>query len=140
MSKEFTIDKKLLDDSVLVEELHLSSLMLVNNKLFPWVLLVPRISRAREIIDLCKEDQVTLLEEITLVSKMMKTVFNPYKLNIAALGNVVEQLHIHIIARYKEDDAWPAPVFGMNKLLYNPSDIENITNLLRRELASQTRE
>ncbi len=138
MSKEFSIDKQLLNDSVLVEELHLSSLMLVNNKFFPWVILVPRISGAREIIDLCKEDQVTLLEEITLVSKMMKTLFNPYKLNIAALGNVVEQLHIHIIARYKEDDAWPAPVFGMNKLSYNQSDIENITNLLRRELASQT--
>jgi diadenosine tetraphosphate (Ap4A) HIT family hydrolase len=79
---------------------------------FPWLILVPRIAGARELIDLDERDQHALLGEINLVGRALETMFKPDKLNVAALGNVVPQLHVHVIARFSGDAAWPQPVWG----------------------------
>jgi diadenosine tetraphosphate (Ap4A) HIT family hydrolase len=84
----------------------------MNNALFPWVILVPRVDAAREVIDLDDAGRHALMDEIALVSSAMQTLFTPDKLNIAALGNMVPQLHVHIIARFIRDTAWPNPVWG----------------------------
>src|ERR1700729_2783691 len=116
---EFIIDPRLGEYSDIICELDLCRLILKNNALFPWVMLVPRKNNLREIIDLSEEELITFMKEISLVSRAMQDVFNPDKLNVAALGNVVPQLHIHIIARYKSDVAWPDPVFNKGSTEYN---------------------
>jgi diadenosine tetraphosphate (Ap4A) HIT family hydrolase len=116
---DFQLDSRLGDSTSLVCELALSRVLFSNNALFPWVLLVPRQNNLREIIDLPEEDQIILMREISMMSHIMQDIFKPYKLNIAALGNIVEQLHIHIVARYESDAAWPDPVFGKAKADYD---------------------
>lgn len=115
---EFVIDPSLSSGSDMICELSLSSLALSSNALFPWVILVPRKNDLREIIDLSEEDRMVLMREISLVSHVMQDVFKPDKLNVASLGNIVPQLHVHIIARYKNDAAWPDSVFGKVGLEY----------------------
>ncbi len=84
----------------------------MNNKMFPWLLLIPKREDASEWIDLSREDQHQLSDEIAIVSHLFQALVTPDKLNIAALGNQVPQLHVHLIARYKGDKAWPNPVWG----------------------------
>ncbi len=118
MDDIFRLDPRLNNDACWSIDLNLSKLLLVNNALFPWVILVPKKNNLKEIIDLNEEERIMLMSELSLVSNIMQQIFAPDKLNIAALGNIVEQLHIHIIARYKHDQAWPNPVFGKEKLEY----------------------
>jgi diadenosine tetraphosphate (Ap4A) HIT family hydrolase len=108
----FVLDPQLASDSHPVAELALSSLRLMDDANYPWLLLVPRVEGARELIDLERGQQAELLDEINRVSRLLRRLFRPYKLNVAALGNLVPQLHMHLIARYREDPAWPAPVWG----------------------------
>ena len=115
---EFTIDPRLSSGADVICELSLSRLFFSRNALFPWVILVPRKDNLREIIDLSEEDRMILMREISLASKVMQDIFKPEKLNVAALGNVLPQLHIHIVARYSNDAAWPDPVFGKDKAEY----------------------
>lgn len=131
MTDKFILDSRLQNDGMTVLDLELCRVILVNNALFPWIILVPRIANVREIIDLNADDQTILMKEIALASQVMKDTFSPYKLNIAALGNKVEQLHIHIIARNQDDAAWPDPVFGKDKVEYIPAQMERYLNLLR---------
>ncbi len=84
----------------------------MDNKHFPWLILIPRVAGASEWIDLTREQQHQLSDEIAVVSHILQAVVTPHKLNIATLGNQVSQLHIHVIARYKTDGAWPNPVWG----------------------------
>ena len=128
MQEEFHLNQQLKNDSYEVLDLSLSKLLLVNNSSFPWVMLVPKKNNLKEIIDLSEEDRMILMKEISLVSQAMKKIFHPDKLNIAALGNIVEQLHIHIIARYKNDTAWPDPVFGCVKVEYSLQEYKDIIN------------
>lgn len=131
MLNDFQLHEQLKNDTYLIKDLTLSKLLLMNNSLFPWVILVPKRSNVTEIIDLNEEDRITLTNEIALVSKIIKTVLEPDKLNIAALGNIVEQLHIHIIARYKDDSLWPKPVFGCNKQEYTLEQKQKIITKLQ---------
>ena len=131
-NQEFLLDHRLKNDGFEIADLKLSKLLLANNSLFPWVILVPKINGAKEIIDLKTEEQILLMEEISLVSKIIKKIFQPDNLNVAALGNIVAQLHIHIIARYETDTAWPNPVFGRDKQLYN--DANDVVSKIRQEL------
>lgn len=131
---DFDVDQRLLNDGVLIKELQLSKLFLVNNCLYPWMILVPRVVGAREIIDLNDEQQMMLIKEIDLISRVLKKMFNPYKLNVASLGNIVEQLHVHIIARFKEDNSWPNPVFGRDKLAYTQDEMNKFLTLFTTEL------
>jgi diadenosine tetraphosphate (Ap4A) HIT family hydrolase len=106
------LDPRLENDSSFVTDLKLCQLRLSNNSAFPWIILIPKRSNIVEIIDLTLEDRNLLMDEIALVSETLKGIFNPTKLNVAALGNVVPQLHIHVIARFEEDKAWPGPVWN----------------------------
>lgn len=108
----FALDPRLAADSIAVGEFNLSQLRLMDDARFPWLILVPRIAGARELIDLDESDRASLLGEITIVGRMLESMFTPDKLNVAALGNVVSQLHVHVIARHANDAAWPQPVWG----------------------------
>ncbi len=109
---DFDLDRRLTADSHFVTNLPLCNVRLMNNKRFPWLILVPRVAGASEWIDLDRAQQHRLSDEIAVVSHILNALTTPDKLNIAALGNQVAQLHVHLIARYKADAAWPNPVWG----------------------------
>jgi diadenosine tetraphosphate (Ap4A) HIT family hydrolase len=129
----FTLEKRLAEDSFLIEDLALSKLLLLNNMTYPWVILVPRKIKLVEIIDLNKQDRLILMEEISFISNIMKELFAPYKLNIASFGNILRQLHIHIIARYEDDPTWPNPVWVDNtkNKLYDLETKNQIINKIK---------
>lgn len=110
----FEIHPQLLKDTLYIGDTSLSKLLLMNDSRFPWVILLPRKNNLREIYELNSTEQGILMSEITLISKAMQSLFSADKMNVAALGNQVPQLHIHIIARKKTDPAWPLPVWGRN--------------------------
>jgi diadenosine tetraphosphate (Ap4A) HIT family hydrolase len=107
----WSLHPQLAADTVPVCELALSRLLAMNDTNFPWLILVPRRAGASEIIEL-GDEQSLLMDEISLVSRALKDESRCDKLNIAAIGNVVPQLHIHVVARRKDDAAWPKPVWG----------------------------
>ena len=108
----FALDPKLAADSVAVAELPLSDVRLMDDARFPWLLLVPRRAGAVEIIDLEKPDRAALFEEINAVSQALRTATACEKLNVAALGNQVKQLHVHVVGRFAGDAAWPGPIWN----------------------------
>ena len=108
----FSLHPQLARETVPVGDLAVSRVLLMNNSRFPWVLLVPRRPGMREMIDLPEDEQPKLWREVSAVSRLMRDLFAADKLNVAAIGNLVPQLHIHIIARFEKDEAWPKPVFG----------------------------
>jgi len=107
----FVLAPRLEQDSYFLTSLSLSEVRLHKNAAFPWLILIPRRANMVEIIDLNDEDQNQLLKEIRLTSHILKNYYQPQKLNIANLGNIVSQLHIHIIARFETDKAWPQPIW-----------------------------
>ncbi len=108
----FALDSRLQADTLALADLPLSALRLMNDSRWPWLILVPRLPGAIELCDLSPAQQHALMAEIDNVSRALRAVCQPYKLNVAALGNVVAQLHVHVIARFLDDPAWPAPVWG----------------------------
>ncbi len=115
----FSLHPRLEKDTFLVTNLPLSRLLLMNDQNFPWLIMVPRRADIQEIIDLPAEDRSLLMEEICLVSEHLRMFFKPDKINVASLGNMVPQLHIHVIARYRNDPAWPNPVWGTPTMPYD---------------------
>jgi diadenosine tetraphosphate (Ap4A) HIT family hydrolase len=111
----FQLDPRLAGDTHLIGELALSRLLLMDDARYPWLILVPRIAGARELFDLDGADRATLLTELDAVGRAVETLLRPDKFNIAALGNVVSQLHVHVVARYGTDAAWPRPVWGIGE-------------------------
>ena len=103
---------QLADDTAPVLELPLSEVRLMDDANHPWLVLVPRVAGAVELIDLDPAQRVRLTAEIDAASRALKALFKPDKLNVAALGNLVPQLHVRVIARYRDDIAWPRPVWG----------------------------
>lgn len=125
------IDIRLENDSTFITNIHLCQVRLHKNAAFPWVILIPMRENWTELVDLPSCDQVLLMQEIALVSRVMKTCFNPYKLNVANLGNIVPQLHIHVVARFQEDAAWPGPVWGHPaKSEYKTQQLKDTTDTL----------
>jgi len=112
MSPAFTLHPQLAGDSIAIGDLALSHLRLLNDASFPWLLLIPKHPDISEIIELDEADRTVLMQEIAAVSQALKALTGCDKLNVAALGNMVPQLHIHVIARFKGDPAWPKPVWG----------------------------
>jgi diadenosine tetraphosphate (Ap4A) HIT family hydrolase len=110
---DFVLDPRLAGDAHRVGELELSRLLLMNDARFPWLILVPRRPALRDLIDLSRHDQLVLLDEINRCAHVLHALDKPDKLNIAALGNVVAQLHVHVIARHVHDAAWPRPVWNV---------------------------
>lgn len=111
----FMLDPRLVADTCVVGDLELSRVLLMNDARFPWLILVPRRAGLRELIELPRAEQQTLLDEINRCARVLQALEKPDKLNIAALGNVVAQLHVHVIARYANDAAWPRPVWGIGE-------------------------
>lgn len=108
----FTLDPRLENDSVFVADWPLCQIRLSRNAAFPWLILIPRREDIVEIIDLSHADQTQLWQEIRKASTIMKKLYSPKKLNVANLGNIVAQLHVHVVARFEQDGAWPGPIWG----------------------------
>ncbi len=134
----FQLHPTLEADTILIGDLPLCRLLLMNNANFPWLILVPRRGGLRELFDLGPHEYAEACQEIRMVAEKLSAHTKAYKMNIAALGNIVPQLHIHIIARSQNDAAWPQPVWnsGVPVQAYTPqeltrviADIRNITNL-----------
>lgn len=133
----FELHPQLQKDSTVVMDLSLCRLLLSNDANYPWFILVPMRVNISEIYQLNKSDQLQLLEESNALSVFIAEQFNPDKLNIAALGNVVPQLHVHHIARYKTDPVWPAPVWGkLSAIPYENKEKERLIELTRSALSS----
>jgi diadenosine tetraphosphate (Ap4A) HIT family hydrolase len=112
---EFHLSERLAADTILVCDLSLSRVLLMNDARFPWLILVPRRAYASEVFDLSESDRGELMLEITRCSELLKTLSGAAKINVGALGNLVPQLHIHVVARSPSDIAWPGPVWGFGK-------------------------
>ena len=110
---EFLLDPRLEADSVAVGEFSLSTVRLMKDSRFPWLILVPRRPDVSDLIDLPPDDRVALSGEVDVACRVLKAVTGCDKLNVASLGNVVRQLHVHVIARFEADAAWPNPVWGV---------------------------
>ncbi|AEY00531.1 HIT family hydrolase [Oceanimonas sp. GK1] len=109
---DFVLHERLAADCVVLGDLPLSRVLLARDGRYPWLILVPRHAGLREIHHLCEADQQQLMRESCALGRLMETVLSPDKLNVAALGNLVPQLHLHHIARFTGDDAWPGPIWG----------------------------
>jgi len=112
LPSDWSLHPRLEKDTVAVCDLALSRILVMNDANFPWLVLVPRRYGAIELIDLAEHDRTTLMAEIAQVGRALKTLTMCDKLNIAAIGNIVPQLHVHIIARRRGDAAWPKPAWG----------------------------
>jgi diadenosine tetraphosphate (Ap4A) HIT family hydrolase len=131
----FALHPQLADDSVAIGELPLSQLLLSNDANYPWLLLVPRRAGLTEIVDLDSSARAQLMTEIADVSQAMKDITQCDKLNVAALGNMVPQLHVHIIARRKSDPAWPRPVWGVAPpIAYGDNERKELIGAICRKL------
>jgi len=108
----FTLDPRLASDTVPVCDLPLCRVLLMNDARFPWLILVPARPDLYEITDLAPNDRLILWDEVTRASNCLRDAFAPTKINIGALGNIVRQLHVHVVARFDGDAAWPGPVWG----------------------------
>ena len=132
---DFLLDPRLAADSIPVMELPLSAVRLMRDANYPWLILVPRRARLAEIVDLAVAERGELMEEIALASAALRAVAPCDKLNVAALGNMVRQLHVHVIARRTRDPAWPKPVWGaVPPLPYAKDELEHFMQTLRRKL------
>jgi diadenosine tetraphosphate (Ap4A) HIT family hydrolase len=133
--KDFVLDPRLAGDTHCVGDLELSRVLLMDDARFPWLILVPRRANLRELTDLGTGDQQRLLAEIDRCARILHTLEKPDKLNIAALGNVVAQLHVHVIARRASDAAWPRPVWGFGeRVAHDSPDLHDRLGALREAL------
>jgi len=132
--KPFSLDPRLAADCITLGEMPLSLLLLFDNSIFPWLILVPRRD-AVELFQLARDEQLALLEEINLLSRFVKDQFGSEKLNVAAIGNIVRQLHIHVVGRSSADPIWPGVVWGYpERTPYSSSDIVSVVAGLENRL------
>jgi diadenosine tetraphosphate (Ap4A) HIT family hydrolase len=128
----FTLDPRLQQDSLPIGDFPLCRLLLSNDSNYPWFILVPRRDDISEIFQLGVADQQQLWQESTLLAQRLKDAFDADKMNVAALGNVVKQLHVHVIVRKHEDAAWPAPIWGKHPATpYSAEQVAAIRERLR---------
>lgn len=114
-SQKFILHAQLEQDTFHAGAFKLSEILLMNDSRYPWLILVPRLPNLTDITDLNQEKRKIFIEEINFTADAMKKYFKPERINIAMLGNVVSQLHCHIIARFKNDFAWSKPVWGIGE-------------------------
>lgn len=136
---DFALHRQLAADTLPVARLALSQLLLINDATYPWLVLVPERPGLRELYELGDADQIQLMTELAAVSRALIAACGsqrvPDKLNVAALGNVVPQLHVHVIARFRDDPAWPAPVWGRAPAVpYLPAAAAALAAAVRRHL------
>ena len=134
---EFTLHRQLEADTAFITDLPLSRALLINDSHYTWIVLVPRRANATEIYKLNHSDQTQLLSESAQICRVMETLFSPDKMNIAAIGNMVPQLHLHHVARFTSDIAWPAPVWGFApSAAYDAKILESTVKRIRKGLES----
>ena len=134
-ASDWSLHPQLLKDTIEIGDLPLGRVLVIKDANYPWLLLVPRRAGAVEIIDLDEVAQAQLMTEIGRVSRALKEVTRCDKLNVAALGNAVPQLHVHIIARRTNDAAWPRPVWGVvPPLPHDPQEVANFIGALRGKI------
>ena len=127
----FKLNKKFLKSSHHLLDLKLCTVRLHDNSKFPWIMLIPMRKNINDITDLNSKDQMLLMKEIVFSSKVMKKLFKTSKLNVEKVGNIVPQLHIHIIARYKKDNSWPLSVWVVKGKLYSAKALKEVVNKIR---------
>ena len=130
----FKLDRKFLKTSHHLIDLKLCTIRLNDNSKFPWIILIPKRNKITDISDLNSKDQTLLMKEIVYVSKVMKKLFKTSKLNVEKIGNIVPQLHIHIIARSKKDSSWPLSVWVVKGKNYSKTALKVIVDKLRKAL------
>ena len=128
----FKLDRKFLKSSHHIADLKLCSIRLHDNCKFPWVILIPKRIKITDISDLNSIDQIILIKEIVYVSKIMKRLFETSKLNVEKIGNIVPQLHIHVIARHKKDTSWPLSVWVVKGKPYSKVALSEIFKKIRK--------
>lgn len=129
ISSDFVLDSRLQDSSFFIEDWDLCRVSLKSDKTWPWLYLVPRCMDVREIYDLSGADQSQLVREISIAAKALKSLYKAEKINTAALGNMVPQLHVHVFARFKDDPAWPRPVWTVQRDEISYTDSEKNAEL-----------
>ena len=127
----FKINNKFLKSSYYIADLKLCSVRLNDNSKFPWLILIPKRKNVTDISDLNSKDQILLMKEIVFVSKLMKKLFKTSKLNVEKIGNIVPQLHIHIISRKKTDSSWPLSVWVVKGKKYSAKNLKDVLNKIR---------
>ena len=133
---DWSLHPQLAADTVAAGDLYLSRVLVINDANYPWLLLVPRRRGVTEILDLAADEQLLLMSEIGRAGAALKAVTQCDKLNIAALGNVVPQLHVHVVARFRGDPAWPRPVWNaVPARPYATSELQDFVDRLRHELS-----
>ncbi len=132
---EFALHPQLENDTFLIVSLDLSQILLMNDSRYPWIILVPRIENVVDMTDLSENERAVFIEEINFVADALKKQYQPDRINIAMLGNVVPQLHCHIIARFETDFAWSKPVWGIgDTILYTKEQQEKAVSLFQNTL------
>ena len=126
------INKNFIKSSHYVSDLKLCSIRLIDNQNFPWIILIPKRKGVTDITNLNSNDQILLMKEIVLASKLMKKVFKTNNLNVEKIGNIVPQLHIHIIARYKDDLTWPLSVWVKKGKIYSKDKLSFTLSKLKK--------
>ena len=127
------INKNFLKTSHYIGDLKLCTIRLIDNAKFPWIILIPKRKKVTDITDLTLKDQILLIKEIVLCSKLMKKKFKTKKLNVEKIGNIINQLHIHIIARKKKDSSWPLSVWVIKGKHYTKDNLKRVLNSLKKE-------
>jgi diadenosine tetraphosphate (Ap4A) HIT family hydrolase len=131
----WSLHPQLKRDTIEIGDLPLSRVLVIRDANYPWLLLVPRRPETVEIIDLDEVEQAQLMTEVSRTARALKEVTKCDKLNIAALGNAVPQLHVHVIARRTSDAAWPRPVWGVvPPLPHDAGEVQNFISALRRKI------
>ena len=130
----FKLDRKFLKSSHHITDLKLCTIRLNDNSKFPWLILIPKRNKIADMSDLKSKDQILLMKEIVYVSKIMKKLFKTSKLNVEKIGNIVPQLHIHIIARSKKDSSWPLSVWVVKGKNYSKTALEIMSGKVRKAL------
>ena len=130
----FKLDRKFLKSSHYITNLKLCTIRLNDNSKFPWLILIPKRNKISDMSDLKSKDQILLMKEIVYVSKIMKKLFKTSKLNVEKIGNIVPQLHIHIIARSKKDSSWPLSVWVVKGKNYSKTALKIMAEKVRKSL------
>ncbi|MGO1120818.1 HIT domain-containing protein [Rhodovibrionaceae bacterium A322] len=138
MTRNLELHADLKRDGYEVLMLRLSKLLLMNDANYPWLILVPQRPNKRDFHDLDPLDQYRVCDEITMCSEALQRLYSPYKVNVASLGNMTPQLHIHVVARFQDDPAWPGPIWGkVPPKFYEVEALDQRLEELRSELSHQ---
>ena len=131
----FQLNDRLKNDTLEIGRLELSLLLLINDRALPWFILVPEREGIKEIDELSADDQILLIKEIAWASQAIRRLYHPDKINIGALGNLVPQLHVHVVGRFVSDRAWPGPIWGTGPMQpYESDEVNKVLAQIRTAL------